>query len=112
MRALSIDPRNPDIMVAGSVSGGLWRSIDGGTSWTVVDDDLPSLAISAIVRENGDPDVLYASTGEPHLLLGFPGPLSGSEAAVLGAGVYRSTDNGVTWSQIPVLANQVEFGRV
>lgn len=106
-RALDIDPRNANIMIAGSVAGGLWRSTDGGGNWVPVGDGLPTLSISSIVRSNKNPDTLLASTGEPYLLGAFPGqgaspglPFGGYDEAVAGAGVFRSTDNGVTWTTL------------
>lgn len=98
MRALDIDPRDANIMIAGAASGGIWRSTDGGTSWVPVGDMLPSLSISDIVRSSRTPDTLVASTGELFLELGPGGiPFGGSGEAIQGAGIYRSTDNGLTW---------------
>lgn len=113
MRTLDIDPRNPSIMVAGAASGGIWRSTNGGTSWLPVGDGLPSLSISDIVRSNATPDVLVASTGELFSERGPGGiPFGGSGEAIQGAGIYRSSNNGVTWalvSPVPVEAFHLDI---
>ena len=64
IRAIAINPSNPEIIFIGSVGGGLWKSINGGDSWSVVNDFLPNLAITSIVYDPTDTDIMYASTGE------------------------------------------------
>lgn len=101
MRTLSVDPRSSSVMVAGAASGGIWRTTNGGGLWTPVGDLLPSLAISHIVRSPSKPDELVASTGELFLSW-IPGtvPFAGSVEAVQGAGIYKSSDNGLTWASV------------
>ncbi len=65
-RALVIHPRRSRIRYAGGVSGGLWKTEDGGQSWRPLADLLPNIAISALAMDPSDPDVLYAGTGEGH----------------------------------------------
>jgi photosystem II stability/assembly factor-like uncharacterized protein len=88
-RSLSIYPNNSDTLWAGSVSGGVWRSEDGGQSWFPVDDFMVNLAVSSMVMDPTNPDVIYAGTGE-----GF---FSGD--SIRGAGIFRTVD-GVTWQQL------------
>lgn len=93
-RSLLIDPQNRDHLLAGAVSGGIWRSSDRGQSWAMVDDWLPSLAIGCLAADPQNPDILYAGTGE-----GF---FNGD--AVGGAGLLRSTDRGTSWELLPATA--------
>ena len=87
-RGIYIDPDNPSFMLAGSVSGGLYRSTTGGSSWQLVDGDAPNNAITYITKTaNGD---FYACTGEG-LHYGAFGQGSGG---ILGGGIYKSTDGG------------------
>lgn len=95
-----LDPRNPDVIVAASyqrrrhfftlINGGpesaIHRSTDGGKSWTKVNTGLPSEELGRIglAISPQDPDVLYANV----------------EAANRRGGMYRSTDNGVTWQRM------------
>ena len=84
-RALVIHPQNPDIIYAGAATGGVWKSTDGGGSWTPLTDLLPLLAVGALVMDPFDPSTLYAATGEVYG--GFPGQ-----------GVFKTTDAGATWN--------------
>ncbi|MEZ5963013.1 MAG: hypothetical protein R3F56_04115 [Planctomycetota bacterium] len=91
VRAIWIHPSG-EVMLAGSSSGGLWRSTDLGSTWQAVDDWLPSLSISCLVSHPSFPSGrLYAGTGEY-----FPGSY-----LFAGAGIYVSTDSGMTWRQMP-----------
>lgn len=90
-RAIAIHPTTPTTIFAGSVAGGIWRSLDSGASWARVGDAMTNLAITTIVFAPGLPSVLYAGTGE-----GF-----GNADSVRGAGIWKSVDGGATWSQLP-----------
>lgn len=87
-RALAIKPDNADVLVAGGVGGGLWRSADGGETWTPTGDSLPNLAITSVIFDPNNANVVYASTGE-----GF-----GDVNSIRGRGIYRSDDAGLNWS--------------
>ena len=45
------------------MSGGIWKSTNGGTTWAPVNDFMPNVAISSIVRDPSDPQRMYAGTG-------------------------------------------------
>ncbi|HRI26580.1 MAG TPA: T9SS type A sorting domain-containing protein [Chitinophagales bacterium] len=96
-RAILIDPTNPNRMIAGAVSGGLWLSNDGGLNWTEhpQNRELPCLNISCITRAaNG---VIYAGTGERI----WNGVTYGNgDSGFAGCGIYKSTDNGATFTLI------------
>ncbi len=95
-RSILIDKNNPQRMFAGSVSGGLWVSNNGGSNWSNVQgfDQQPNLAVISITQAaNGD---IYAGTGEGDFYY-YSG--SGS-AGILGAGIYKSTDDGNTFSRL------------
>ena len=90
VRALLIDPVNSSNMWLGGVTGGIWRTTNGGNWWTPVNDFMANLSVSTLVM-TPDRDFMFAGTGE-----GFPGGL-----VYPGAGVFRSADQGVTWEQLP-----------
>lgn len=85
---LKFHPTNPQVVYAAAASGGLWLSDDGGANWRTTTDDLPSLAIGAVCVVPSDPDIILAATGEG---------LNWSYV-VFGAGIWRSTDGGESWS--------------
>lgn len=101
-RSLLIDPRNPNAMLAGAVSGGLFRTSDGGQTWQVVNDFLPTLAIGSLARDPHSPDVIYAGTGEGQF----------NFDAVNGAGIFKSTDNGQTWNLLPGTSDWSSVNRI
>ena len=88
VRAIAIHPNDPDLIYVGSAGGGMWRSENAGDNWEMVDDFLPSLAITSIIFNPRDPDIMYASTGEGQAsVIGMPG-----------AGIYKSENTGDTWT--------------
>jgi hypothetical protein len=85
-------------MWIGAASGGVWKTSNGGTNWFPLDDFVPSLCIGSLILDPSNPDVLYAGTGEGV----FNTPQGSSNtAAPQGAGIFKSTDGGETWNQIP-----------
>lgn len=88
-RAIQFHPNNPDIMFAGSVSGGLWKSTDAGHVWFPITDFLPNIAVGAFEFDPLHPDTMYLGTGEGYYNID----------AVLGIGLLKSTDGGETWVQ-------------
>jgi len=96
-RAFSADIRNENILLAGGVSGGVWRSVDGGANWykTTQPSDLQSVTCLIQDVRNGKNDTWYMGTGE---LLGNSASAAG--AYFYGNGLSKSTDNGLTWQPI------------
>jgi len=98
MRSMIIDPTFPDRLFVGGVSGGIWRTDDGGTNWTPVADEMSNLAVTCMVAMFGtEPDTLFAGTGEGGF---FKQRTSTKNSPVAGAGVFRSTDGGNTWKHL------------
>lgn len=94
-RGLCIDPDNPNTMYAGGVSGGLWKTTTGGSSWTLLTDVDENLSISSV--EMGPNGEIYVGTGER-----FANVLGNnfSTPGVIGTGIYKSTD-GTNFDLIP-----------
>jgi len=100
-RGLAIDERDESVLVAGGATGGIWRSTDGGGSWTptTAPNQLPSVTDVEQDPRPGHQNVWYAGTGEgtgnsagldPATFVGYPGN-----------GIYKSTDGGQSWSLLP-----------
>ncbi|MHC5066340.1 MAG: WD40/YVTN/BNR-like repeat-containing protein, partial [Planctomycetota bacterium] len=99
IRAIVIHPNTPTTMWAGAATGGVWKTTNGGASWAPLDDYPASLTIGCMVMEPGNPNHLYVGTGEG----GYFDTIEGTSntAAILGAGIFESTDAGATWTQMP-----------
>lgn len=101
-RALAIDKMDENVILAGGVSGGMWRSSNGGRSWAKVTGSSQNHSVTAIAQDPQTPATWYYSAGE-----GSGNSASGSFIApYVGHGVYKSTDNGLTW----VLLNNTSSG--
>lgn len=97
-RALGIDVSNENILIAGSCSGGMWRSIDSGATWTSIPTPIQAQNTTCLSQDirPGHTNVWYMATGE-----GYGASASANGAYFLGNGAYKSTDNGLTWTSLP-----------
>ncbi|MCA9742611.1 MAG: T9SS type A sorting domain-containing protein [Deferribacteres bacterium] len=102
-RALAVDVSNENVILAGGVSGGMWRSDDAGNSWQRTTDlaVLPSVTSIAQDTRPGKTNVWYYGTGE------LFGSAAGSGAPYRGDGIFKSTDGGFTWDILPATATSV-----
>jgi photosystem II stability/assembly factor-like uncharacterized protein len=82
---MAFHPTNEDIFYVGASFGGLWKTTDGGSSYTLLNDDLPHAAVSGIAIDPNDPDHIAISLSD---ILWYGPP---------GIGVYISTDGGATF---------------
>ncbi|MEW6736956.1 MAG: hypothetical protein AB1489_37050 [Acidobacteriota bacterium] len=99
VKSIAVHPTNENIVYAGAASGGIWKSEDGGQSWRPLWDEQESLAIGSIAIAPSAVNTIYVGTGEwtPGWSPSYPG-----------AGIYVSTDAGVTWTQrAAVLARRI-----
>lgn len=99
-RVLLIDPRNPEVMYAGGVSGGIWKSITAGALWEPVGDDLANIAVNSMALHPTDSNILYAGTGEGH----YRESIRGTALPLRGNGIFATSDAGQTWTQLPSTA--------
>ncbi|MEY2587235.1 MAG: hypothetical protein RLY11_1084 [Bacteroidota bacterium] len=94
-RAVVFDKRANKVVIAGGISGGIFRSEDGGTTWKFVHPTNEVRSVSTIAQDPSSPDTWYAGTGEAiGVSAGYP------NAFVYGNGIFKSTDNGKTWSAL------------
>ena len=83
-------PGDPNVFYLAAASGGVWKSNDGGRSFSPIFDDQPISSIGSLAIAPSDPNVIYVGSGEANI--------RGNVAA--GNGIYRSIDAGKTWSHV------------
>ncbi|MBZ5637837.1 MAG: sialidase [Acidobacteriia bacterium] len=83
-------------LFVGAASGGVWRSLDFGTTFKPVFDREPVQSIGAIAVDPGDPKVVWVGTGESWT----------RNSVSLGDGIYKSTDGGETWTRMGLEASE------
>jgi hypothetical protein len=101
-RGLAIDVRDEEIILAGGVSGGVWKSTNGGLSWTRTSQPSIINSVTCLVQDErtDKKDIWYYGTGE----------LRGNSARAVqapyrGDGIFMSNDNGDSWNVLPSTAN-------
>ncbi len=108
-RAIAYDVRyngtTNRVLLAGGVSGGIFRSTDGGANWTRVTPANEVHNVSCIAQDprSGNQDTWYAGGGE---YVGSSTDATG--AGYLAYGLLKSTDNGASWTRLP-LTNITDF---
>ena len=98
-RSLLINPTNPNVMYAGAVAGGVWRTTDSGATWFPLTDLAANLAVSSLAMDPNDASVIYAGTGE-----GF---MNGD--SVRGDGIFKTTTAGAVWTQLATTSDNANF---
>lgn len=86
-------PGNSDVVYLGTPAGGLWRTEDGGSSWSPLTDQLPSMGVSGISVHPENPDIIYIATGDR------------DANDYNGVGVLKSTDYGTSWETTGIAWN-------
>lgn len=86
--AITPHPTDDNTVYFGAAAGGVWKTTNGGTSWTPVFDQVGTLPIGAITLDPSDPSRVWVGTGDKN---------QGCLGAYLGQGVSLSTDSGTTW---------------
>ncbi|MBY6203292.1 hypothetical protein [Halomonas denitrificans] len=75
---------------AGVASGGVWKTTNGGITWTPIFDNEGSYAVGVVELDPEDPDTIWVGTGENNA----------QRSVGYGDGVYKSIDGGRTWSNM------------
>ncbi len=87
---LAVNPNDKSTWYVAAASGGLWKTINAGTTWKPVFDDQGSYSLGCVTIDPGNPLVIWLGSGE-----------NNSQRSVsYGDGVYRSLDGGTTWQNM------------
>jgi len=97
----AVDPNNPARYYVAAASGGVWKTINSGITWTPVFDGQTSYSIGAIALDPKNPLTVWVGTGE-----------NNSQRSVsYGDGLYRSDDGGKTWKNVGLKTSE-HIGRI
>lgn len=115
---IAIDPTNSNKLFAGSASGGIWKSTNGGANWSSVTTNLPVLGVASIIIHPTNGNIIYAGTGEVYRIdstSGTPNPGNTGfnvwkTRGTYGIGILKSTDGGATWTQVLNRSTSQLFG--
>lgn len=101
-RGLLVLPEDEDhnTWLAGSAGGGIWKTTNAGQSWRWLTPDFPTMAVSTLAMSKADPNIIYAGTGEY---------VASAGTAIDGQGIFKSTDGGESWVQLPSTVNSLNF---
>jgi photosystem II stability/assembly factor-like uncharacterized protein len=94
-------PGQPEVFYFGAVGGGVWKTTNGGRTWTPIFDHERVASIGAIAVAPSDPNVIYVGTGEADMRSDIS----------CGNGIYKSTDAGASWKHIG-LEDSWQIGRI
>jgi len=99
--SIAVNPRKKHEFYVGVASGGVWKTVNDGTTWTPLFDGEGSYSIGWVELDPNDPSVVWVGTGE-----------SNSQRSVsYGDGIYRSDDGGKSWKNLGLKKSE-HIGRV
>ena len=99
--SIAVNPKNKSEYYVGVASGGVWKTVNDGTTWTPVFDGEGSYSIGWVTLDPSDPSVVWVGAGE-----------SNSQRSVAwGDGVYRSDDGGKNWQNMGLKKSE-HIGRI
>jgi photosystem II stability/assembly factor-like uncharacterized protein len=99
--AFAVDPRDRKKFFVAVASGGVWKTVNGGTTWTSVFDSEGSYSIGAIALDPNNPSTVWVGTGE----------CNSQRSVGYGDGVYRSDDGGKSWKNVGLKTSE-HIGRI
>jgi len=98
---IAVVESNPNIFYVGAATGGVWKTVNNGTTFEPIFDEQGSTSIGDIAIAPSDPSIVWVGTGEPN----------NRQSSSWGDGIYRSLDGGKTWKNMG-LADSRHIGRV
>ena len=87
---LAVNEKDPAVFYVGTATGGLWKTENGGTTFSSLFDDQPTASVGDVTLAPSNPNVVWVGSGEPQ----------NRQSSPWGMGVFRSTDAGRTWTHL------------
>ena len=87
---IAIHPEDESIWYIAVGSGGVWKTVNAGVTWTPIFDDQGSYSIGCVTIDPSNPHIVWVGTGEDQ----------GGRHFGYGDGVYRSEDGGKSWANM------------
>jgi photosystem II stability/assembly factor-like uncharacterized protein len=97
----AVHPTDQRIIYAASASGGLWKTVNGGTSWKPIFEKQNTVSMGVVTLDPNDPNTIWVGTGEQNSV----------RSSQYGDGVYRSKDGGETWEHMGLKESR-HIGRI
>ena len=91
-----IHPENENIWYVTAGSGGVWKTVNSGTTWTPIFDNQKSYSIGCITLDPQNPNTIWVGTGEN----------VGGRHVGYGDGIYKSDDGGLSWKNMGLLNSE------
>ncbi len=87
---IAVVESNPSIFYVGTATGGVWKTVNHGTTWTPIFENQSTSSIGDVTLAPSNPNIVWVGTGEPQ----------NRQSSPWGNGVYKSTDAGRTWEHM------------
>jgi photosystem II stability/assembly factor-like uncharacterized protein len=98
---IAVVESNPSTIYVGYATGGIWKTVNNGTTWTPIFERYPVASIGDIAIAPSNPDIIYVGTGEPN----------NRQSSSFGAGIFKSVDAGKNFECVGLKETQ-SIGRV
>ncbi len=99
VNVIAFHPTNANTIYIGVPAGGVWKTTNGGSTWTPMADMLASIGVSGIAVDHSNPNTVYILTGD------------GDGGDTQSIGVMKSTDGGTTWNTTGLTWGVTNFNR-
>lgn len=96
INCIAFHPTLANTFWVGTPAGGLWKTTDGGTTWSTNTDNLPIIGISDIAIDPTNANIMYLATGDGEGALSLQNGAGDTKSI----GVLKSTNGGLTWTAV------------
>ncbi|MBL0048714.1 MAG: T9SS type A sorting domain-containing protein [Bacteroidetes bacterium] len=93
LTSIAFHPTDPNIFWVGAPIGGIWKTLDGGATYSPLGDGLPYCSVGNILVDPSNPDIIYITLGDHGGWWNY------------GLGMYKSTDGGLNWAPTTLISN-------